>query len=73
MLFQPSSLLQSDKILFNLFTLTLPKMPDKLKPSKKMPVKDIVLNHGVQVELLPEFQELLVQVLTDLVKPLSVT
>ena len=49
------------------------KTRDKLTLSLKMPVTKPLLNHGVPVELLPEFQELVVVVLTVPVKLLLVT
>jgi len=49
-----------------------PKTEDKLTESLQIKVTDTLLNLGVPVEPLLEFQESVVLVLTDPVKPLSV-
>lgn len=55
------------------FTKVSPKTEDKLMESPQCKDTDTPLNLGVPVEPLLEFQESEVLVLTDLVKPPSVT
>jgi hypothetical protein len=67
------SRLQSDQILSTLFIPIWLRIEDKHTPSILRLVCNIQLNHGVQVELLPEFPELLDLVHTEVVKLLLVT
>ena len=59
--------------MFTTYTKEFPKTEDKLTELFLIKVTDTLLNLGEPVEPSQEFQESVDQVLTDLVKPLSVT